>query len=90
MLGAGAIGTKTMVLISHIPEELQPYLPLLGKITLNMGAGDSTYEEMAKRITLATGGLSYHSGTSGSWEPPKRTSGRPRFHISRVLWQGGT
>ncbi|MDZ4165436.1 MAG: insulinase family protein [Smithellaceae bacterium] len=51
--------------IGHIPEELQPYLPLLGKITLNMGAGDFTYEEMAKRIALRTGGLGYQLGAGG-------------------------
>jgi len=43
--------------VSSIPEELQPYLPLLGKMTNNMGAAGYSYEEMAKRITLKTGGI---------------------------------
>jgi len=43
--------------VSFVPEELQPYLPLLGKMTNNMGAAGLSYEEMAKRITLKTGGV---------------------------------
>ncbi|OPY13124.1 MAG: Peptidase M16C associated [Syntrophus sp. PtaB.Bin001] len=43
--------------VSSVPEELQPYLPLLGKMTNNMGAAGLSYEEMAKRITLKTGGI---------------------------------
>jgi presequence protease len=43
--------------VSDIPEELQPYLPLLGKLTLQMGAAGLSYEAMAKRISLRTGGL---------------------------------
>ena len=44
--------------ISDIPEALQPYLPLLGKLMTNMGAAGFSYEEMAKRVALKTGGLS--------------------------------
>ncbi len=43
--------------ISDIPDELQLYLPILGKLTANMGAAGFSYEEMAKRISLYTGGL---------------------------------
>ncbi|SEM29373.1 hypothetical protein SAMN04489760_10996 [Syntrophus gentianae] len=43
--------------VSSVPEELQPYLPLLGKMSSNMGAAGYSYEEMAKRIALKTGGL---------------------------------
>ena len=43
--------------VSDIPEDLQPYLPLLGKLTTGMGAAGLGYEEMAKRIALKTGGL---------------------------------
>jgi Zn-dependent M16 (insulinase) family peptidase len=46
--------------VSDIPEELQPYLPLLGKLITNMGAAGLDYEDMAKRIVLKTGGISYH------------------------------
>jgi len=45
--------------ISHVPEYLQIYLPLLGKLTCGMGAAGLTYEEMAKLIALKTGGLGY-------------------------------
>ncbi len=43
--------------VSDIPEELQAYLPLLGKLTVQMGAAGLSYEAMAKRISLRTGGL---------------------------------
>ncbi|MBW6486849.1 MAG: insulinase family protein [Syntrophobacterales bacterium] len=45
--------------VSDIPEELQPYLPLLGKLTTEMGAAGLSYEAMAKRIALYTGGLGF-------------------------------
>jgi len=44
--------------VSDLPEDLQPYLPLLGKLITNMGAAGLDYEEMAKRIVLKTGGIS--------------------------------
>ncbi len=44
--------------ISDLPEDLQPYLPLLGKLMTNMGAAGLGYEQMSKRIALKTGGLS--------------------------------
>jgi Zn-dependent M16 (insulinase) family peptidase len=43
--------------VSDIPTELQPYLPLLGKLTTQMGAAGLNYEAMAKRISMRTGGL---------------------------------
>ena len=43
--------------VSDVPEELQPYLPLLGKLTTQMGAAGLSYEAMSKRIALRTGGL---------------------------------
>jgi len=60
--------------VSSVPEALQPYLPLLGKMTNNMGAAGLSYEEMAKRITLKTGGVgcSLNAGMGadgkGSWQ----------------------
>lgn len=60
--------------IAHMPEELQPYLPLLGKIMSGMGAAGFTYEEMAKRIALTVGGFGYDLSTgfsvdaSTSWQ----------------------
>jgi hypothetical protein len=43
--------------IADIPEDMQPYLPLLGKFMTNMGAAGLDYEQLAKRIALKTGGL---------------------------------
>ncbi len=52
--------------ISHIPEELQLYLPLLGKIISGMGAAGFSYDEMAKRIALKMGGFGYDPGAGFS------------------------
>lgn len=52
--------------ISHIPEDLQPYLPLLGKIISGMGAAGLSYDEMAKRIALKMGGFGYDLGAGFS------------------------
>lgn len=60
--------------IADVPEHLQPFLPLLGKLTLNMGAAGRSYEEMAKRIALKTGGLNFsleagfERGGRGAWQ----------------------
>lgn len=60
--------------VSDIPEDLQPYLPLLGKFTVQMGAAGLSYEAMAKRISLRTGGLGVNvaAGSTadglGSWQ----------------------
>ena len=48
--------------IAHVPEDLQPYLPLLGKIMSGMGAAAFSYDEMAKRIALTMGGFGYDLG----------------------------
>ncbi len=65
--------------ISDIPEALQPYLPLLGKLMTNMGAAGFSYEEMAKRVALKTGGAELQPGC---WADSQRTdalaeNGRP-------------
>jgi Zn-dependent M16 (insulinase) family peptidase len=52
--------------IAHVPEELQPYLPLMGKLITEMGAAGLTYEEMAKRIALKMGGFGYDLATGFS------------------------
>jgi Zn-dependent M16 (insulinase) family peptidase len=49
--------------VANIPEELQVYLPLMGKIITGMGAAGLTYEEMAKRIALKMGGFGYNLTT---------------------------
>ena len=45
--------------IAHVSEDLQPYLPLLGKIMGGMGAAGLTYDEMSRRIALHMGGFGY-------------------------------
>jgi Zn-dependent M16 (insulinase) family peptidase len=57
--------------VSDIPEELQPYLPLMGKLITNMGAAGLSYEDMAKRIALNTGGLGYHLAGGLMVDPSK-------------------
>jgi Zn-dependent M16 (insulinase) family peptidase len=52
--------------IAHIPGDLQPYLPLMGKIITGMGAAGFTYEEIAKRIALKMGGFGYDLATGFS------------------------
>lgn len=46
--------------VSDVPEDLQPYLPVLGKLMSGMGAAGFGYEEMSKRIALKTGGVGCH------------------------------
>jgi presequence protease len=46
--------------ISHIPDELQPYLPLLCKLMIGLGAGELSYDDLSKQIALRTGGLGAH------------------------------
>ncbi len=45
--------------LAHVSEDLQLYLPLLGKMLSGMGAAGLTYDEMAKRIALYMGGFGY-------------------------------
>jgi Zn-dependent M16 (insulinase) family peptidase len=54
--------------VSHVPDSLQPYLPLVGRLTTGMGAAGLGYDEMAMRIALKTGGLGYSlsSGLTGN------------------------
>ncbi len=46
--------------VADVEEDLQPYLPLLGKLMTSMGAAGLSYEQMAKRIQLRTGGIGCH------------------------------
>lgn len=43
--------------VSHVPEDLQPYLPLLGAVSSGMGAAGLDYEAFATRKAFATGAL---------------------------------
>ena len=44
--------------IDNLSDEERLWLPLLSNLLTNTGAGDFTYEEMAKKITRHTGGFS--------------------------------
>lgn len=44
--------------LSDVPEDLQPYLPMLGAAAAGMGAGGRTYEVFATHKALRTGGVS--------------------------------
>ncbi len=45
--------------LSHIPEDLQPYLPMMGAAATGMGAGGLTYEAFATYKALRTGGVGF-------------------------------
>ncbi len=44
--------------VSDVPEQLQPYLPMLGAAATGMGAAGLGYEALATRKALVTGGVS--------------------------------
>lgn len=60
--------------IAHIPEDLQPLLPTLAKLTVNLGAAGLGYADMAQRISLYAGGLGCHLAAGmtadgrGAWQ----------------------
>ena len=64
IFGNGIIYLDCAFDVSHVPEELQPYLPLLGKLARGMGAAGRRYDEMATRIsmTMGTFGVQLASG----------------------------
>jgi len=55
IFGNGIVYLDCAFDVSHVPEELQPYLPLLGKFARGMGAAGRRYDEMATRISMAMG-----------------------------------
>jgi hypothetical protein len=69
--------------LADVPEELQPLLPLLGKLTVQMGAAGLTYEAMAKRIALHTGGLSFNL-TAGLTADGRRSWQRMIFSVKAL------
>jgi Zn-dependent M16 (insulinase) family peptidase len=46
--------------VSDVGDDLQPYLPLLGTLTLGMGAAGKGYDLMSSHVALKIGGLSCH------------------------------
>ena len=57
VFGNGIVYLDCAFDVSHVPEDLQPCLPLLGKFARGMGAAGRRYDEMATRISRAMGGL---------------------------------
>ena len=69
--------------VSDVPDELQPFLPLLGKLSVQMGAAGLTYEAMAKRLALRTGGLSVNL-TTGLTADGKRNWQKMIFSVKAL------
>ena len=44
---------------SAVPPDLVPWLPLYGELFTRCGAAGTSYQEMANRVALATGGLTH-------------------------------
>lgn len=57
IFGNGIVYLDCAFDVSHVPEELQPWLPLLGKFARGMGAAGRRYDEMATRISMTMGAL---------------------------------
>jgi presequence protease len=57
IFGNGVVYLDCAFDVSHVPDELQPYLPVLGKFIRGMGAAGRRYDEMATRISMTMGGL---------------------------------
>ena len=74
VFGNGIVYLDCAFDVSHIPEDLQPYLPLLGKFARGMGAAGRPYDEMATRISMTMGalGVQFATGFRGdggeSWQ----------------------
>ncbi|HPX56376.1 MAG TPA: insulinase family protein [Syntrophales bacterium] len=71
--------------VAHVPDELQPYLPLLCKLMTGLGAGALSYDELSKRIALKTGGLGAHLA-SGFRIGGRETWQKMIFHV-RMLYR---
>lgn len=57
IFGNGIVYLDCAFDVSHVPDEMQPWLPLLGKFARGMGAAGRRYDEMATRISTAMGAL---------------------------------
>jgi len=74
IFGNGIVYLDCAFDVSHVPEELQPWLPLLGKLSRGMGAAGRRYEEMATRISKAMGRLEVRLASgfgrdgNGTWQ----------------------
>jgi len=57
IFGNGIVYLDCAFDVSHVPDGMQPWLPLLGKFARGMGAAGRRYDEMATRISTAMGAL---------------------------------
>ncbi len=57
IFGNGIVYLDCAFDVSRVPEELQPWLPLLGKFARGMGAAGRRYDEMATKISMTMGAL---------------------------------
>jgi Zn-dependent M16 (insulinase) family peptidase len=62
---------------ARLPADLVPYLPLYCELAARCGAADLSYQEMATRISLATGGVS----VSVMLEEPLNAARSPLFRV---------
>ena len=74
IFGNGIVCLDCAFDVSHVPEELQPWLPLLGKFARGMGAAGRRYDTMATRISMTMGGLGvqlasgFERDGKGAWQ----------------------
>lgn len=62
----GLVYVDLQVDFSDLPERLKDLLPVFAYVAPKMGAGKSTYLEMASRIEASTGGIGMVAGLRGS------------------------
>ena len=76
----GLVYADIQVDFSELPERLKDLLPVFAYLAPKMGAGKSTYLEMASRIEASTGGISMSAGLRGS--PDDLTRFSQNFTVS--------
>ncbi len=54
----GIVYTNWYFKIDHLPDKQKKWLPILGNLISNTGAGNLSYEELAEQISRYTGGFS--------------------------------
>jgi presequence protease len=76
----GLVYVDVQVDFSSLPERLKDLLPVFAYVAPKMGAGPSTYLEMASRIEAFTGGVGMGAGLRGS--PDNREDFTQSFTVS--------
>jgi len=76
--------------VSAVADDLQPCLPLLGKLVTQMGAAGRSYTEMAKLIALKTGGIrpsvnaGFVAGGNGAPDFPRKSWQQMVFRLKAL------